>query len=202
MHMKWRRPNRFSFDDFCVLVRDGQKADLIEGVIYMASPDSWETNLFFGWLFTLIGNFVSDRELGCVVGSRVAFHLEDDTYPEPDIAFVHGSRAGLGGTKAFDGPPDVAIEIVSPDSVDRDYVVKREKYRQSGVPEYWIIDPLILEVTFMRLDSAGRYREVRPRKGVYRSEVIEGFWFKPAWFWQEPLPKSMEILNEILGERE
>ena len=52
MHMKWQpKPHRFDFDDFCALVKDGQKADLIDGVIYMASPDSWETSLFFSWLF-------------------------------------------------------------------------------------------------------------------------------------------------------
>jgi Uma2 family endonuclease len=36
--------------------------------------------------------------------------------------------------------PELAIEIVSPDSRDRDYNEKAEEYLQFGVEEYWILD--------------------------------------------------------------
>lgn len=42
-----------TFDEFCELVEDGQKADLIDGAIYMASPDNTDANLVNGWLFTV-----------------------------------------------------------------------------------------------------------------------------------------------------
>ena len=42
---------QFTFDQFCSFVPDGQKADLIEGMIYMASPDNWEAASLFGLLF-------------------------------------------------------------------------------------------------------------------------------------------------------
>src|SRR5689334_22357881 len=139
MHMLWK-PYRFTFDDFCVRVTDGQKADLIDGVIYMASPDNWDNGLFFSWLYTVIAGYVSQRELGQVVGSRVAFYLDEYNSPEPDIAFVRTSRLKLARKVEFNGPPDLAIEIVSPDSIARDYEDKRELYRHAGVREYWIID--------------------------------------------------------------
>ena len=37
----------FTYDDFCALVHDDQKADLIDGVIYMASPENLEANELF-----------------------------------------------------------------------------------------------------------------------------------------------------------
>ena len=39
-----------TFEDFCFLVKDGQKADLIDGVIYMASPDNLDANRLSKWL--------------------------------------------------------------------------------------------------------------------------------------------------------
>lgn len=38
----------YTFEDFCALIPTGQKADLIDGVIYMASPDN--TDALFMWL--------------------------------------------------------------------------------------------------------------------------------------------------------
>lgn len=45
----------------------------------------------------------------------------------------------------------LAIEIVSPDSVKRDYRYKRTEYAVVGVPEYWIIDPEKQKVTVLQL---------------------------------------------------
>jgi hypothetical protein len=57
-----------TFDDFCALVKDGQKADLMDGVICMASPDSLETNNLFVWFIGLL-DFIEERELGELFGS-------------------------------------------------------------------------------------------------------------------------------------
>jgi Uma2 family endonuclease len=200
MHMKWK-PYRFTFDDFCQRVTDGQKADLIDGVIYMASPDNWDNGLFFNWFSTILAGYVSERELGAIVGSRVAFYLDEFNSPEPDLAFVQTLRLKLATKVEFNGPPDAAIEIVSPDSVRRDYDEKRELYRAAGVREYWIIDPIKYQVTMLRLGSRRRFREVPPSDGVYRSEVVKGFWFRPEWFWNLPRPKSLNVLKRILRER-
>ena len=49
------RTGVFTYDDFCSLVHDGQKADLIDGVIYMASPENTDAHELFGWLYTVLG---------------------------------------------------------------------------------------------------------------------------------------------------
>lgn len=197
MHMLWKQ-HRITFDEFCGRVTDGQKADLIDGVIYLASPDNWDNGLFFNWFGTILEGFVSERELGVIVGSRVAFYLDEFNSPEPDLAFVQTSRLKLATKVEFSGPPDVAVEVVSPDSIHRDYKEKRALYEASGVREYWIIDPLRHRVTFLRLGPRGRFRVIRPTSGVYRSAVVNGFWFKPEWFWQLPRPKTLKVLRMIL----
>jgi Uma2 family endonuclease len=197
-----RRTGDVTFEEFCDRIREDQKADLIDGVIYMASPENLDANHLFIWLVRLIADFVEERALGAVYGSRVAFRLEEKSGPEPDIAFVRKDRLGQEQRGYFDGPPDLAIEIVSPESVERDFVTKREKYEAHGVSEYWIIDEHEETVTFLRLGANGKYREVKPRKGEYHSEVLPGFWFRAEWLWEATRPRKNDALAEILARSE
>lgn len=188
-----------NFDEFSILIRRDQKADLIDGVIYMASPENIDAHRLFRWLYFLLDEFATDRKLGEVFGSRIAFRLGDLQSPEPDIAFVQSDRLHLVRKTFIDGPPDLAIEIVSPDSVERDYVRKRSLYEAARVREYWIIDEDLKKLLVLRLDRAGKYREARKRDGIIRSTVVPGFWLRTAWLWQEPRPSRTEVLEEILS---
>lgn len=189
----------YTFEDFCALIPDGQKADLIDGVIYMASPDNTDADALFMWLGTLLYQFVRRMRLGRVFGSRVAFRLDHRNGPEPDLSFVRKSREYLIKRGHVAGPPDVAVEIVSPDSIERDYEKKRQQYQEARVREYWIIDEIEQTVLWLRLDSKGKYREVKPRKGLLFSQVIEGFWLDPKWLWQESLPEHEDILKQLIS---
>lgn len=164
----------------------------------MSSPDNTDANDLLMWLGGLIGFFVEELELGKVYGSRVAFRLAALHGPEPDIAFVRTERLQQVQRGFVDGPPDVAIEIVSPDSIERDYVRKREQYRRAGVKEYWIVDEMEQRILLLRRSASGAYREVKPRKGILRSQALPGFWLRPKWLWQEPRPKKKMVLAEIL----
>ena len=190
----------YSFEEFCSVVPDGQKADLIDGVIYMASPDNTDAADLFGWLFWLTNGFANERDLGKVYGLRVAFRLGEQQAPEPDIAFLPKDHLPRVKRGYIEGAPDLAVEIVSPDSIERDYKKKREQYRRAGIPEYWIVDELQHELTVLTLTARGRYRQLRPRRGVQRSLALPGFWLKPQWLWQDPLPKLAPLLAEILGQ--
>src|SRR5438876_12033067 len=86
-------------------------------------------------------------------GSRAS---DEYNAPEPDILFVRKKfgRKILRGR--VDGAPNVAVEIVSPDSVERDYHKKRRQYEEFGVDEYWIINEVDKSATFLRLGADGR----------------------------------------------
>jgi Uma2 family endonuclease len=193
------RDKRLTFEDFCALVKDGQKADLLDGVIYMASPDNTDANAVNGWLYALMLLFVQGKKLGWVYVSRVAFLLDEFNAPEPDIGFISTERLDAGERGRVLGEPDLAVEVVSPDSEDRDYVQKRAKYEQAGVREYWIVDELKQKVTLLRLGPNGKYRQSRPKKGILVSKVLPGFWLRPEWLWQTPLPDVEDVLREIRG---
>jgi len=97
------------------------------------------------------------------------------------------------------GGPDIAVEIVSRDSRKRDYEVKRELYEAAGVAEYWIIDPLKDQATFLRLQE-GEYESVPlDHEHIFQSEVIPGFWLDVQWLFEEPLPRAYRCLEQILA---
>jgi Uma2 family endonuclease len=60
---------------------------------------------------------------------------------QPDIVFIKTGRNGLIGPKSMWGPPDLIIEILSPDTREQDIKTKRSLYSRFEVGEYWIIDP-------------------------------------------------------------
>jgi len=191
------RTGCFTYEDFCALIREDQKADLIDGVIYMASPENIDAGRLFLWLSTVMSTYAEEKQLGEVFGSRIACRFDDRSAPEPDILFVrneHADRLHRGGVE---GAPDLVIEIVSPDSVERDYEAKRQQYQRFQVPEYWIIEEE-KSVLLLRRNRRGRYQEIQPRRGVFRSEVLTGFWLDPSWLWP-PRPSRLAIIQQLLA---
>jgi Uma2 family endonuclease len=180
-----KRSALYGFEEFCELIREDQKADLIDGVIHMASPENTDANEVFVWLLTLIYDFVELYELGKVFGSRVAF--------------VRKGREHLIQRGRVDGPPDLAIEIVSPESIERDYLRKRGQNEKAGVSKYWIVDEIEEIVTLLRLNKRRKYLEVKPKNGELHSKILPGFWIRPEWLFQHPRPKKAATLATILS---
>lgn len=193
------RQGDLTFDDFLALLPDGQKGDLLDGVIYMASPDNLACNRLNGWLLEVLGVYVRELDLGEVYVSRVAFRITEKRGPEPDLAFVSKEHKRWEQRGFVAGPPDLAVEIVSPDSVHRDYILKREVYEQAGVPEYWILDPDERRATFLRLEKRV-YKEFRPVDHRIQCEVVKGFWLDVRWLFDEPRPTSLTVIKQLLAE--
>ena len=189
---------RCTFDDFCAIVKDGQKADLIDGVIYMASPDNTDANDIFVWVSSVMHIFAEQTDAGKIYGSRVACRLGEWHGPEPDLLFVRKARLHLVKRGFFDGSPDLAMEIVSPDSVERDYLEKLRQYEAARIPEYWIVDEMKRKLTVYRLDTTAKYRKVRPVQGIIHSKVFKGFWMRLEWLWPETRPTAFDAIQELL----
>jgi Uma2 family endonuclease len=101
--------------------------------------------------------FIATRHIdGCCFGFRVAFVVDEWNAPVPDIGYLCPERAKLVTSKCVQGAPDLAVEMVSYDSIERDYELKREMYEAAGVAEYWIIDPIETRAEFLVL-RGGRY---------------------------------------------
>lgn len=71
------------------------------------------------------------------------------------------------------------------------------EYETAGVQEYWVVDPMSRRFEGYVLDAKGRYELIDEKAGVVHSVVLTGFFLKPAWLWQEPLPNPFAILQEL-----
>ena len=190
-----------SVDEFYRLVPDGQKADLIDGVIYMASPDSLRANDLTLFISCLLRTFLEAREIdGRVFVSRYACHLGEFSAPEPDVGYVCPERVGLMEHGGLRGRPDIAVEIVSRESRQRDYNDKRRLYEEAGIPEYWIVDPVQKRMEFLVLEE-GRY-QIAPLEAnrIFRSRSLDGFWIDVDWLLSDPLPSTIRCLQAIVGQ--
>jgi Uma2 family endonuclease len=198
------RPGLNSFADFLELVSEDQKADLLDGVIYMASPENIEHGRLIAWLAKILGCFVEERQLGEVTLNRIAYRLSPKDSPEPDVAFLRTDRSSIIKHGYVDGPPDLAVEVVSPESVERDYEQKRDRYERAGVGEYWIIDPDEKRATLLTLvetpGTAPAYREAALDGTIFRSKVVPGFVLDVNWFWQRPLPPALKTVQSMLAK--
>ncbi len=190
------------YDTFRAIVGDGQKADLIDGVIYMASPDSKINNTLNGFLFRLMCDYIEARGIeGFVFFSHYSCRISDIRAPEPDVGYVRPENADRVHENEMDGGPDIAVEIVSRDSVQRDYGEKRELYQAAGVEEYWIVDPRMQRAQFLRL-KGGRYElAMLESNRIFRSSVIPGFWLDVNWLLARPVPPAYRCLQEILAAK-
>ncbi|MEH2292030.1 Uma2 family endonuclease [Nostoc sp.] len=74
------------------------------------------------------------------------------------VVTLEQARELLNASAVFQSPPLLIIEVVSPESVKRDYRHKRSEYAALEVPEYWIVDPLQGKVSVLLLED-GFYEE-------------------------------------------
>ena len=191
------RKDDCTFEEFLEIIKDGQKADLLDGVIYMASPDNTDANDLTAWLSTILRAFADARGLGKIYILRVAYRIGKKHGPEPDIGFVPKRLERRRRRGYIDGPPTLAIEVVSPDSVARDYLQKRALYEKAGVGEYWILDPDEQRATFLVLRNK-RYVEVAPVDHVIKSTVLPGLVLDVRWLTGRTRPGPYQVLQKLL----
>ena len=153
----------------------------------------------FGFLFTLLRDYLGERGGGKALGSRYAMRLDPKWSPEPDLLFVREERRHLMGEQRLDGPADLVIEIASPGRID--IRKKLPRYHQAQLPEIWIVDRYARYVRVDTVDAHGfgGYQTRIVRSGPLRSAVVPGFWIDVAWLWQEPLPAPLACLRQILA---
>ncbi len=169
-----------------------------KGEVVMTSPASDRHQDLSGFLESVGRSFVEIHQLGVVRSAPFQMKLKHGR--EPDLLFVAAEHLDCLKPTYLDGPADLVVEIMSPESVGRDRGDKFYEYEAGGVPEYWLIDPQRRRFEAYVLEASGRYTLCfEGEKGRYESRHLPGFWLDVAWLWQAPLPHPLEVLGEIAG---
>jgi Uma2 family endonuclease len=192
-------PLRMTEDEFeawCMAGED-RRAEFVDGEVVLMSPVSIDHHDIHAFLATLLRVYLDLRPGGKLLFGDFMVRLRPGLRRVPDLHYVLPENEARIHRTRIEGATDAAFEVVSADSIDRDYRQKYAEYEAAGVREYWVIDPRHERVRLHRLTPAGVYQSVEEVEGRLTSEVIEGFWLKAEWLWRRPMPATLECLREM-----
>lgn len=186
-----REEERYTWSDYLAWP-EGERYELIDGIAYAMSPaprrrHQETSRAMFREMDRALG------QGGCEVyfapfDVKLSADEDDDapTVVQPDIT-VTCDRSKLT-EQGMTGPPDLVVEIVSPDSGLIDRRRKFDLYQRFGVREYWIVDQDEKVVEVYTLDAGGRYR----REGAFGPDDT---------LTAQAVPELSVSLAEVFAER-
>jgi len=133
---------------------DGIRAELIDGKLYYIPTPTRTHQKIAGEMYLAAAAHLKAYSKECevyIAPFGVYLNGDDSLYVEPDLSIIRDTS--LLSERGCMGAPDWIIEVVSAPTRKTDYAVKLNKYRESGVREYWIVDPSLRTVLTYLFDS-------------------------------------------------
>jgi len=181
-----------------------KKAELLQGVVYMGSPVSFDAHgrqqaLLLGWLVAYAA-----ATPGVEPADNATLRLGPESEPQPDALLLIRPECG-GQARVKDGylhgPPELVAEVAS-SSVSYDLHVKRDVYREHGVREYLVWRVRDRAVDWFVLSGAA-YEPLEPgADGLLRSESFPGLWLDPEALLAGDTARVLAALQQGLGSPE
>ncbi|HLW68321.1 MAG TPA: Uma2 family endonuclease [Gemmataceae bacterium] len=160
---------------------EGFKAELIGGIVYVASPLKPRHGRPHAGLMAWLGNYESATP-GTDVVDNTTTVLGEESEPQPDASLLILPNSG-GQTREdkrgfLTGPPEWLGEIAST-TESLDLHGKKADYEKAGVKEY-MVAALRQEKVFWWILRRSKFRPLLPgHDGIFRSETFPGLWLDP-----------------------
>ncbi|MBP0028647.1 Uma2 family endonuclease [Roseofilum sp. Guam] len=172
---------RTEFERRYYAMPDHKKAELIEGIVYMASPLRIEQHgephaHIIGWL-TFYKAFTPNLQLG----DNCTVRLDADNEPQPDalLRIKEEGQSTISEDGYVEGAPELIVEIAA-SSVSIDLHQKLNVYRRNQVQEYLIWRVNDGELDWFRLQNE-QYIKLEPNAdGIIYSQVFPGLCLNQA----------------------
>jgi Uma2 family endonuclease len=177
-----------------------KKAELIEGIVYMASPlritQHGEPHAFImGWLLLYRASTP-----GVQLGDNCTVRLDADNEPQPDalLRIEKGGQSTISEDGYVEGPPELIVEIAA-SSVSIDVHNKLNVYRRNQVQEYLVWRVEDEEIDWFRWKE-GNYIQLQSNsEGIICSEVFPGLYLNKEALLTRNLIKVIEVLQQGLS---
>src|SRR5438445_9675164 len=135
-------PIKLTYEDYVGLPDDGRRYEILDGELEVSPAPAPRHQRVLLNLLRIVDRHVEERDLGQVYVAPIDVILVPTTIVQPDLVFVAAGREAIVSERAIEGPPDLAVEILSPWSDRRDRVAKAALYARYGIRHYWIPDPV------------------------------------------------------------
>lgn len=123
------------------LPADGNRYEVIDGVLYMSTSPSF----FHQWIIERIHELVGMplRQQGIAYSARapIGVFMPGCDPVQPDYLLIRTERVSMIQNGRIVDVPDLIVEVLSPSHPSLDTAIKRAAYARAGVPEYWIVRP-------------------------------------------------------------
>jgi Uma2 family endonuclease len=133
----------FTADELLHLPNHGARHELIEGELRQMSPTGADHSSIAAWIVgSLVAHLKTHKLGGRVYTAEGGFLLSrnPDTVLAPDVAYVSPERV-VSSRRFFPGPPDLAIEVISPSDSDSEVQEKTDRYLAAGTRAVVVVDP-------------------------------------------------------------
>jgi Uma2 family endonuclease len=148
---------RLSFDEYLAYNDDtDNQYEWVDGELVLMTPPTGLHQIIITFLLVQFYNEIQRLGLGWQVhpsGSGVRTMRGRSRLPDLSVMTAEQSEGIRERSSVLESAPLLVVEIVSPESVKRDYRSKRTEYAALGIPEYWIVDPLMAKVSILTLDE-------------------------------------------------
>lgn len=192
-----------SYDEYLAWADEDVHAEWVAGEVIVHVPPKEAHQEVLTFLATILRLFTTFFRLGRVLVAPFEMKLgSEGPARQPDLLFVASEHLDRLGPDRLNGPADLVVEVVSDESVARDRGEKFYEYQDAGVREYWIVDPRPgrERADFWILGEDGRYQPVPVGPGgVYRSQVVRGFWLRTGWLKPDATPDPLLAFAEVTG---
>jgi Uma2 family endonuclease len=179
---------------------DGVHAEWLMGDVIIMSNNEIHGEIF-QFLISLFRLYLGFKPIGKLLTASFTMYVGDDKPGrEPDLMIVLNQHRGRIRHTYLDGAADIAIEIVSPESVERDYDKKMREYAEVAVKEYWLFDPEAQKASINTLNMQGKYEQLPLNsEGKLVSGLLPGFALDPNIMWSKELPQGAELIALVQG---
>ena len=157
-------PIRLTYEDYVDLPDDGRRYEILDGELEVSPAPAPKHQAVSRNLLWIVHGHVQERGLGSVYYAPIDVILTDTSIVQPDLVFIDAARASIVSRRGIEGPPDLAIEILSSWSVRRDRIAKAALYARYGIRHYWVMDPDARTLEIYEADGA-QYRSVERHEG-------------------------------------
>src|SRR5215208_3265469 len=172
-------------DDLAKMPDDGWRYELDHGRLIRMTAAFTRPSLVTATMTVEMGGFVRRHRLGMVGSAEWGFLLarDPDTVRAPDLSFVTAERIAAAGIPSgyWPGPPDLAVEVLSPSNRPGEMLDKVADYLAAGTRLIWIIDPEARTATVFRLD--GTTVRLGEHGALEGGDVLPGFTLKLDEIW-------------------
>jgi len=138
-----KKAEHFTYSDYLTW-DDDKRWELIYGVPRMMAAPTYNHQRILGSIFAEIFHYLKGKKCEVFLAPcdvRLNHDTEDDIVVQPDLLIVC-DPSKLDDIKSCKGAPDMIAEILSPSTGKHDRITKLKLYKDAGVREYWIIDPV------------------------------------------------------------